>query len=82
MAVVILSDLRLLAHSATLGAAVDFPAPSLWKGVLRLAVLGDFIRHQIDFQRLVGKHNHHSAHQLLFTLRRSAASASAICFRC
>src|SRR5450631_1078066 len=56
MAVVILRHPRLLASSATPGASFDFSAPLLWKRILRLAVLSDFIRHQIDFRRFVKNH--------------------------
>jgi len=34
---------------------LDFSAPSLWKRILRRAVLFDFLYHQIDFHRLAEK---------------------------
>jgi|SRR5690242_21919046 hypothetical protein len=45
---------RLLVPSATPGATFDFSAPLLWKRAFRLAVLAEFVRHQIDFRRLAG----------------------------
>lgn len=52
-----LNDFRLLPSSAPPGATFELSAPSPWKRILRLAVLGDSIRHQIDFRGLGGKHN-------------------------
>ena len=49
-----LTTFRLLVAGALPDATFDFSAPALWKRILRLAVLGEFIRYKTDFRGLAG----------------------------
>jgi hypothetical protein len=60
-----LPTFRLLVASASPVATFDFSAPWVWKGILRLAVSGEFIRYKIDFRGLAERTTCHSAQRLL-----------------